>query len=136
MVRRKVRRLRGHRNQGYGKHHRGKGNRGGAGNAGRGKRSAHKKRMYEDTPLGKRGFTSHAVSAQNGINLWQVEEQVSKWLAQGLAEEKNGVIHVDLGKMGYTKLLGTGKISRKMHLTVASATKRAQEKIGAGVKKE
>ena len=129
MATKKVRKMRGHQNHGWGKHHRGKGSRGGCGNAGRGKRSDHKKRSYEHVRLGKFGFSSHAVSAQNGINLKQVDDKLDSWLAAGLAEEKDGMIHVDLGKLGFTKLLGSGKLTRKVHISVPNASKRAQEKL-------
>lgn len=131
MATKKVRKMRGHQNHGWGKHHRGKGNKGGCGNAGRGKRSDHKKRSYMHIKLGKYGFTSHAVSADYGINLKQVEDKLDTWIAQGLAEVKDGLVHVDLGKMGFTKLLGTGKLTRKLKISVPKASKKAQEKIAA-----
>ena len=36
---------------------------------------------------------------------------------------------LDLGKLGYTKLLGTGKITHAVHVKVDSVSVRAKEKI-------
>ena len=132
MKQKKGRRMRGTRRHGWGKHHRGKGNRGGKGNSGRGKRAAHKKPSYRDTPLGKFGFKTHRVKLlEHTISFREIMMKLESWKKQNLVEEKNGIIHVDLGKLGYTKLLGTGKLTKKMKLSVPSASKRAVEKITA-----
>ena len=41
------------------------------------------------------------------------------------------VFYVDLAKLGYTKLLGTGNVLVKLKLNVAEFTARAEEKIKA-----
>jgi len=131
MKRHKVRRMRGGRNHGWGKHHRGRGNRGGGGNAGRGKRSDHAKRSYEKTPLGKYGFTSHSETLHKTITFRQLEDKLETWKKKKLIQEKDGLLHVDLGKLGFTKLLATGKLTKKLKITVPHASKKAIEKIKA-----
>ncbi len=131
MVVKKSRKMRGSRRHGWGKHHRNKGNKGGCGNAGRGKRSDHKKPSYRKVKLGKRGFTSHKITPAHTINFKQIEDRIETWKTKKIAVEKDGFIHVDLGKMGYTKLLGTGKLTMKLRITVPSASKKAIEKINA-----
>ncbi|MBD3318597.1 50S ribosomal protein L15 [Candidatus Woesearchaeota archaeon] len=130
MVRRKIRRMRASRRHGWGKHHRGKGNKGGSGNAGRGKRSDHKKPSYREKRLGKYGFTSHSRRTRDTtISFAVLEDKLQTWLDKKLVEEKDGVIIVDLGKLGYTKLLASGKLTRKLRISVPTASKRAVEKI-------
>ena len=42
---------------------------------------------------------------------------------------ENGTVHINLTKMGYTKLLGTGKINKPLTITVVAYSKMAAEKI-------
>ena len=59
------------------------------------------------------------------------KERVEKMLKAGTAVKEGTSVFVDLGKLGYTKLLGTGKTSQKLKLTVASCSKGAAERIKA-----
>ena len=132
MQRKKIRRMRGSRRHGYGKHHRGKGNRGGVGRAGHGKRAAHKKPSFRLERMGRHGFVNQNVKiVHKTISFREIEDKLDRWIAEKVAHEKDGVVSVDLGKMGFTKLLSTGKISRKMHLSIPFASEKAVEKIKA-----
>jgi large subunit ribosomal protein L15 len=57
-----------------------------------------------------------------------------KLQAQNQLEQKDGKILLDLGKLGYTKLLGTGNVTEPMLLKVpahsASAAKKIEEAGG------
>ena len=44
-------------------------------------------------------------------------------------ETENGKPHVNLTSLGYTKLLGTGKITKPLTVTVPSCSKTAKQKI-------
>jgi len=50
-------------------------------------------------------------------------------IEDGHARESNGKWEVDLGKAGYTKLLGDGHIAKPFRITVAEYSKRAAEKV-------
>ena len=122
--RKKNSRLRGSRTHGWGmaKKHSGSGNRGGRGNAGTGKRAEHKKskilKLYGNEYFGKHGFRKHSPSVEyKTINLYQLENLPGN--------------SIDLGKYGFTKLLGAGNITRKISVTVEHASQRAIEKIQA-----
>ena len=100
----------GSRTRGRGhKKGRGAGLRGGRGNAG-----CHKTKriMYERVGRvwGAHGFKrpQSVVSANNSINLKTIEESALITGSQGIATKKGKVVTVDLKKMGYDKLLGTG----------------------------
>lgn len=131
MTRKKIRRMRGSRRHGYGKHHRGKGNRGGRGNAGRGKRGGQKKPSYREQPLGKHGFKTVQKTFHKAITFRDIEDRLDTWLAHKLVHEENGLIVVDLKKLGFTKLLSQGRLTRKLKIHVPSASKKAVDKIKA-----
>ena len=99
---------------------RGAGKRGGRGNAGINKHRLMTRLKYMPRHWGMYGFNRHP-SLRNvnvSINLQEV---------QSIAEGDS----INLGKMGYDKLLGKGRIDRAIHITVAEASARAIEKVEA-----
>jgi large subunit ribosomal protein L15 len=117
---RKHRRMRGSRTQGYGRigQHRDSGSKG-ARKVGRHKHLwslvCNEKVPY----FGKHGFHSPQAlhHKENVINLTKLDQLVTT--------ETN----INLTSMGYTKLLGTGKITKALTITIPTASKTAQEKI-------
>ena len=111
---------------------RGAGLRGGRGNAG-----CHKTKriMYERVGRvwGAHGFKrpQSVVKANNSINLKAIEENSGAWIAEGIATKKGKVVSVDLGEMGYDKLLGTGATTQSYKLTISAASAKAVEKVEA-----
>ena len=123
----------GSRTRGRGhKKGRGAGLRGGRGNAG-----CHKTKriMYERVGRvwGAHGFKrpQTVVMANNAINLKVIEESAAEWVDQGNASKKGKTVSIDLKKMGYDKLLGTGVPSQAYKITVSAASAKAVEKIEA-----
>ncbi len=120
---RKHRKMRGSRTQGFGRigQHRD------AGSKGYRKVGMHKHRWslvanMDEKYFGKSGFHSPQSihRKENTLNLNKLNEVV----AEGQAE-------VDLTEMGYTKLLGSGKVTRVLTVTVPACSKTAAEKIEA-----
>ena len=111
---------------------RGAGLRGGRGNAG-----CHKttRIMYERVGRvwGDHGFNrpQTVVMANSAINLKVLEENASEWVDQGSATKKGKTISIDLKKMGYDKLLGTGVPSQAYNITISAASAKAVEKVEA-----
>ena len=123
----------GSRTRGRGhKKGRGAGLRGGRGNAG-----CHKTKriMYERVGRvwGTHGFKrpQTVVMANNAINLKVIEESAAEWVDQGNASKKGKVVSIDLKKMGYDKLLGTGVPSQAYKITISAASAKAVEKVEA-----
>ena len=123
----------GSRTRGRGhKKGRGAGLRGGRGNAG-----CHKTKriMYERVGRvwGAHGFKrpQTVVMANNAINLKVIEESAAEWVDQGSASKKGKVVSIDLKKMGYDKLLGTGVPSQAYKITISAASAKAVEKVEA-----
>ena len=131
---RKIRKKRGSRTCGYGRvgQHRKSGTKGER-RAGRHKHLWSYVIKYEPDYFGKRGFTSPRSLRRkvNPINLSQLEELIEKLSAEEKIEEKNGKLFVDLEKLGYTKLLGMGKISKPVIIKVPAFSASAAEKIKA-----
>ena len=119
---RKTRKMRGSRTHGYGRigQHRD------AGSKGQRKVGRHKHLWsyvvtHEPDYFGKKGFTSRQslMRKENTINIAQLSE----------LPLEAGVAQVDLTSMDYTKLLGTGKITKSLTITVAACSKIAAEKV-------
>jgi large subunit ribosomal protein L15 len=121
---RKIRKFRGSRTQGYGRigQHRDSGSKGHR-KVGRHKHLWSYVVTHEPDYFGKSGFTSPQSlhRHENVINLKKLEE-----ITQTTKEEKT---QINLSEMGYTKLLGTGKVTKPLTVQVASYSKSAAEKI-------
>ena len=121
---RKIRKFRGSRTQGYGRigQHRDSGSKGHR-KVGRHKHLWSWVVTHEPNYFGKNGFTSRQSihSHEKPINLIKVEE-----IARTSQGEKP---QINLTALGYTKLLGTGKVTKPLTIHVASFSKSAAEKI-------
>ncbi|MDR1993492.1 MAG: 50S ribosomal protein L15 [Nitrososphaerota archaeon] len=116
---RKIRKTRGSRTQGYGRigQHRDSGSKGNR-KVGRHKHLWSKVVTSEPDYFGNHGFTS-----PRSLNRKEVTINIQKLVE--IAETNT----VDLTKMGYTKLLGTGKITKSLTITVPTCSKLAEEKV-------
>jgi large subunit ribosomal protein L15 len=123
---RKTRKMRGSRTHGYGRvgQHRD------AGSKGQRKVGRHKHLWsyvvaHEPDYFGKKGFTSpqSLKRKENPINIKQLTELVAK------APDENNDMRINLTQMGYTKLLGAGKLTKPLIITVSSCSKTAAEKV-------
>jgi large subunit ribosomal protein L15 len=124
----KMRKKRASRTHGYGRvgQHRCKGSKGYR-KAGRHKAGWSYVLRYEPEYYGKKGFVSPKSLRRKEkiINLGQLD-QIAKKISP---EEKEGKFLIDLEKLGYTKLLGTGKVTKPLIVKVASCSSSAAEKI-------
>jgi large subunit ribosomal protein L15 len=132
--RKKNTRERGDTTHGWGakKKHRGAGNRGGRGNANSGKRADARKPSFQkmDQWFGKYGFKMKGqIEDIRIINFMNINDNIDKWVSEGKAKFENGVYIVDLGTLGFNKLLSRGTPSRKYKITVKYATSKALENI-------
>lgn len=133
----KSRKLRGSRTVGYGR----QGQHRKSSQKGEKKRGRHKGGWsyvirYMPDYWGKKGFRSiqslhHKVNTINVGNLGMLAENLE---AKNQLEHQDGKILLDLDKLGYTKLLGTGNVTTpilvKIHAHSASAAKKIEEAGG------
>ena len=118
---RKIRKFRGTRTIGYGRigQHRDSGSKGNR-KVGRHKHLWSKVVTSEPDYFGKSGFHSPQAihKIENTINLQKLDQIAT-------------TPEINLTKLGYTKLLGTGKITKPLTIQVAEASKTAQQKVMA-----
>jgi len=129
----KTRKFRGSRTYGRGRgrsHNYGAGNRGGRGRAGSGKKGDAKKTKYWKNPFKKAHFGMNSSEEASVINVGQIEERIEALSTQGKVKADKK-ISLDLNKLGYEKLLGTGAIKFPITVSVKSASKKAIEKVQA-----
>jgi len=130
--RKKHSRFRGYRTyHGSHKKARGPGNRGGIGQAGL---ENHKKgymQKYDSEHFGKHGFKRHPSLVENirTINLKDLEQKINNLREKKLVAEEEGKIKVNLGKIGYDKLLGDGKITAPLIVEGKYFSKNAIKKL-------
>ena len=126
--RKKVSRQRASHTHGWGsmKKHRGSGHKGGAGMSGTGKRADSKKpSIWKDVNyFGRHGFKSlrNEITA---VNVSHIDQHIKLFSDS----QERGMDVVDLGKMGFGKLLGKGHATRKMLIKVKYASAKAIEAV-------
>ncbi|MHA1521447.1 MAG: uL15m family ribosomal protein [Promethearchaeota archaeon] len=83
--------------------------------------------------IGKHGFhvqpQVRRLNQTNAINIKDIEEKLSQWVEAGQVEKKGEKYLVDLGALKYNKLLGKGRVTKNIEITVERATKGAIEKM-------
>lgn len=132
--RKKIRKQRGYRTHGYGRvsgGHRKSGQRGGVGNTGWKKQHWLRTTKYEPKRFGKQGFKrpQKILKEKTTTNLLELEEKTKILLEEGIATKKENKIKIDLRKIGVNKLLGKGKVTQPLEITVQEASKTALKKI-------
>jgi len=114
--------------------HRGSGKNGGFGHAGVCKHRMSWVIHYYgsiDNYWGKHGFHRPAVVVEqvNPINIKTIEIHLADFEKEGAAIKKGTYYEIDLGKLGFNKLLSTGKVNGKYNITVEKASEKAIKKI-------
>lgn len=112
------------------KKHRGAGHRGGRGNAGSGKRSDAKKPSFWQIPA-KKGFFSYMREDNVTINVGHLSSIADRLVEERKAAVTQGAVVINLRELGVTKLLGGGKVTKKLKVSVPSTVPSAVEKIEA-----
>ncbi len=130
---RKIRKLRGSRTVGGGssKKRRGAGHRGGRGNAGLHKSKWSWTVKYDPKHFGKYGFKRppKSVSKFNPVNLDYLDQKSDELVKQGLAQKKNKKVEIDVTALGYSKVLGKGKLNRPLIIKSPKFSSLAKQKI-------
>jgi len=119
--------------RGYNDRNRGRGNRGGAGFSGwRFKKQKYIKLIKEfpERFEDKKGFTSIKYDAEKSIiNLEDIEKYFDYLLSEEIIKNEGEYYIIDLDEIGIDKLLGAGKISKKMKIYVKESSEGAIEKV-------
>ncbi|MFQ5870623.1 MAG: uL15 family ribosomal protein [Candidatus Geothermarchaeales archaeon] len=124
---RKTRKRRGHRTAGYGRvgQHRKSGGRGGRGKAGMHKHKWSYTVKYAPDHYGRKGFKSLRKPSR-ALNI----SGLRRLLEAGYAQvDESGRRTIDLGKLGYDKLIGGGYIEKPVLVVVNRSSAAAVERI-------
>lgn len=131
--RRKGRTQRGRRTYGRGcsKRGRGSGERGGTGMSGGHKHKWSYIIRYMPDYFGKHGFTRPAAvrGGVNAINVGELDENLDKLLELGVARREGDRFVVDVNKLGFDKVLGSGQVTRPLDVTAKSFVESAKRKL-------
>lgn len=81
--------------------------------------------------MGKHGFKRPSAAIENikTINVSTLDIMANNLLKTGAAEELEGKIQVDLCSMGINKVLGSGMVTKPLHIEGVTVTPRARDKI-------
>ena len=130
----KINKMRGRRAAGYGfsAGHRASGQRGGKGMAG--SKKHHYIKVMQENPryFGKWGFKRPQKVIDNlvAINIGDIDEAADRLVEQGAATKTGKRYKIDVSKLGIERILGSGKVTRKLNLVgVKAITPRAREKV-------
>jgi len=123
---------RGSRTCGGGTHknRRGAGNRGGRGRAGI--NAHHFVKWYKEMGgpvFGKNGFSNSSQCAVTVMDVGIIDQIVPSLLAQGIAKTDGDVIVINTADMGIDKVLGSGKVTKKLNISSQAFSEVAKVKI-------
>jgi large subunit ribosomal protein L15 len=123
---------RGSRTCGGGTHknRRGAGNRGGRGRAGI--NAHHFVRWYKalgGPVFGKDGFNHTPAEIVTTMDVGSIDQIIPSLIAQGIAKKEGDVFVIDAGDMGIEKILGSGRVTRKMNISAQAFSEQAKAKI-------
>jgi large subunit ribosomal protein L15 len=123
---------RGSRTCGGGTHknRRGAGNRGGRGRAGI--NAHHFVKWYKEMGgpvFGKNGFSNSSQITVTVIDVGIIDQIIPSLLAQGIAKNEGDVIVINTADIGIEKVLGSGKVTKKMNISAQAFSESAKAKI-------
>ena len=123
---------RGSRTCGGGTHknRRGAGNRGGRGRAGI--NAHHFVKWYKEMGgpvFGKNGFCNQIAVDVSTIDVGALDQIVPSLLAQGIAKQEGDTVVINAADMGIEKVLGSGKVTKKINISASAFSETAKAKI-------
>ena len=123
--------FRGSRTCGGGTHknRRGAGNRGGRGRAGHRDHRFSYFLLYDEVHNGKNGFNSPTSVVVPAIDIGWIDQKAESLLSSGAATREGDLIAVDATAIGVEKVLGTGRVTRKLKVSAKAFSAQAKEKI-------
>ncbi|MDW8050064.1 MAG: uL15 family ribosomal protein [Nitrososphaerota archaeon] len=131
----KSRKMRGSRVCGWGRtgQHRKHGGKGGRRGSGLHKHKWTYIIKYMPDYFGKKGFNRPKclLKAPRTINVGELSEMVDKLVEAGLAKVSEGLYVINVRELGYSKVLGEGKVTKPLCVVTPLITEKAKEKIEA-----
>ena len=99
-----------------------------------GTKTHHYIKVMQENPryFGKWGFKrpQKVIEDLEAINIGAIDEAADRLVERGMATVKGKKYTIDVSKMGIDRVLGSGKVTRKIDLVgVKAITARAREKV-------
>ncbi len=133
MSKEKTKKFRGSRTCGGGttKNRRGAGNRGGRGKCGENKHHASLAQKLGYQRGHQKGFTRPLKMLRDVsiVNVGELDELASQLVDDGFAELSDDVYNINLSNLDIEKVLGSGKVSKKLAVTAQEFSATARSKI-------
>ncbi|NLA39546.1 MAG: 50S ribosomal protein L15 [Methanomicrobiales archaeon] len=122
---------RGSRTCGGGTHknRRGAGNRGGRGRAGQRDHRFSHFYLKGEVSNGKHGFINKTSVPVSALDVGAIDQMVEILLQEGLATREGDLIVLDSTELGIDKVLGGGRVTRKLCISARAFSEMAREKI-------
>jgi large subunit ribosomal protein L15 len=123
---------RGSRTCGGGTHknRRGAGNRGGRGRAGI--NAHHFVKWYKEMGgpvFGKNGFFHNPAVLVTTMDVGIIDQIIPSLIAQGIAKQEGDAVTINVSDMGIEKVLGSGKVTKKINISAEAFSESAKAKI-------
>lgn len=125
---------RGSRTCGGGTHknRRGAGNRGGRGRAGINAHRFVKFYLEMGGPVfGKHGFYHSPINPIRVLDIGSIDQIIAVLIASGIARQEGDTVVLDVAAIGVDKVLGGGRVTKKMTISAQSFSEQAKTKIEA-----
>jgi len=82
---------------------------------------------------GKNGFHHDQQLQMKVLDIGSIDMMVESLLREGLAKQEGDIISIDMTLLGIDKVLGSGKVQKKLHVAARAFSEQAKAKIeGAG----
>ena len=86
-------------------------------------------KLYGKDYFGKKGFHSRKKTKIKAVNISFLENHLERLTQEKIISQSNGFFEVNMDKIGYNKLLSSGKPTKKYKIKVMAFSKKAKEKI-------
>lgn len=86
---------------------------------------------YMPDYFGKHGFTRPAAVREEtkAINVGELDERLGELVQLGVAKQEGEKFVVDVGKLGFEKILGGGRVTHPMDVTAKEFVESAKRKL-------
>jgi large subunit ribosomal protein L15 len=79
--------------------------------------------------FGKDGFSNSTRTTVTVMDIGIIDQILPSLLAQGIAKNEGDVIVINTADMGITKVLGSGKVTKKLNISSQAFSESAKTKI-------
>jgi LSU ribosomal protein L15P len=79
--------------------------------------------------FGKNGFFHNPAVTVSAMDVGIIDQIVPSLLAQGIAKQEGDTIVINAADLGIEKILGSGRVTKKLSITAAAFSEQAKAKI-------